>query len=216
MVNASIKLVKPAMVNASIKQYLVLCDLFVISLHSAFLSIKPVLSNYLSYVTIFHCSFGRSHKIGLTVHLTKYFSQYKLFQKKLILIYYVQSNLLQRPPLLSNNLYYVTLILIIPHSAFHINQVKVVFNDHLSCVTLFQRSLGRSRKTGLTARLDVSFVLQAMYIKMLDQLFCANPKLKIGEKKCHMCKTEVLVGDRIIIKWTRWLHGKSINQSKLT
>ena len=83
-------------------------------------------------------------------------------------------------------------------------------------MTLFQHSLGRSRKTGLTARLDVSFVLQATYIKMLDQLFCANPKLKIGEKKCHMCKTEVLVGDSIIIKWTRWLHEKTINQSKLT
>ena len=37
------------------------------------MSIKPVLSNHLSYVTIFHCSFGRSHKTALTVitfHLT--------------------------------------------------------------------------------------------------------------------------------------------------
>ena len=31
------------------------------------MSIKPVLSNHLSYVTIFHCSFGRSHKTALTV-----------------------------------------------------------------------------------------------------------------------------------------------------
>jgi hypothetical protein len=28
---------------------------------------KPVLSNHLSYVTIFHCSLGRSHKTVLTV-----------------------------------------------------------------------------------------------------------------------------------------------------
>jgi len=32
-----------------------------------FISIKPVLSDHLSYVTIFHCSLGRSQKIGLTV-----------------------------------------------------------------------------------------------------------------------------------------------------
>jgi hypothetical protein len=32
-----------------------------------FILIKPVLSDHLSYVTIFHCSFGRSHKTGLTV-----------------------------------------------------------------------------------------------------------------------------------------------------
>jgi hypothetical protein len=31
------------------------------------LSTKPVLSDHLSYVTIFHCSLGRSHKTGLTV-----------------------------------------------------------------------------------------------------------------------------------------------------
>jgi hypothetical protein len=30
-------------------------------------SIKPVLSNHMSYVTIFHCSLGRSYKTGLTV-----------------------------------------------------------------------------------------------------------------------------------------------------
>jgi hypothetical protein len=33
-----------------------------------FLSIKPVLSDHLSYVTIFHCSLGRSHKTVLTVY----------------------------------------------------------------------------------------------------------------------------------------------------
>ena len=33
-----------------------------------FISIKSVLSNHLSYVTIFHCSIGRSHKTGLTVY----------------------------------------------------------------------------------------------------------------------------------------------------
>ena len=36
-----------------------------------FISIKPVLSDHLSYVTIFHCSSGRSHKTGLIV-LLKY------------------------------------------------------------------------------------------------------------------------------------------------
>ena len=34
-----------------------------------FISITPVLSDHLSYVTIFHCSLGRSHKTGLAVHL---------------------------------------------------------------------------------------------------------------------------------------------------
>jgi hypothetical protein len=37
--------------------------LFPFTVH--FISIKPVLSNHLSYVTIFHCSLGRSHKTGL-------------------------------------------------------------------------------------------------------------------------------------------------------
>ena len=32
-----------------------------------FISIKPILSDHLFYVTIFHCSLGRSHKTGLTV-----------------------------------------------------------------------------------------------------------------------------------------------------
>jgi len=32
-----------------------------------FISIKLVLSDHLSYVTIFYCSLGRSHKTGLTV-----------------------------------------------------------------------------------------------------------------------------------------------------
>ena len=32
-----------------------------------FISIKPVLSDHLSYVTIFHCSIARSHETGLTV-----------------------------------------------------------------------------------------------------------------------------------------------------
>jgi hypothetical protein len=31
-----------------------------------FISIKPVLSNHLSYVTIYHSSLGRSHNTGLT------------------------------------------------------------------------------------------------------------------------------------------------------
>jgi hypothetical protein len=32
-----------------------------------FISFKPVLSDNLSYVTIFDCSLGKSHKTGLTV-----------------------------------------------------------------------------------------------------------------------------------------------------
>jgi hypothetical protein len=32
-----------------------------------FISNKPVLSDHLSYLTLFHCSLGRSHKTGLTV-----------------------------------------------------------------------------------------------------------------------------------------------------
>jgi hypothetical protein len=32
-----------------------------------FISIKPVFSNHLSYVTLFQCSHGRLHKTGLTV-----------------------------------------------------------------------------------------------------------------------------------------------------
>ena len=35
-----------------------------------FISIKPVLSDYLSYVTLFQCSHGRSYKTGLTVFET--------------------------------------------------------------------------------------------------------------------------------------------------
>ena len=38
---------------------------FPVAVH--FISIKPVLSDHLSYVTIFHCSRGRSYKTGLTV-----------------------------------------------------------------------------------------------------------------------------------------------------
>ena len=42
-----------------------------ISLHSAFhfISFKPVLSNQLPYVTIFHFSLGSSHKTGLTKYI---------------------------------------------------------------------------------------------------------------------------------------------------
>ena len=32
---------------------------------------KPVLNDLLSYVTIFHCSLGKSHKTGLTVYKKK-------------------------------------------------------------------------------------------------------------------------------------------------
>jgi hypothetical protein len=39
--------------------------LFPFTVH--FISIKPVLSDHLSYATIFHCSLRRSHKKGLAV-----------------------------------------------------------------------------------------------------------------------------------------------------
>ena len=39
--------------------------LFPFTVH--FISINPVLSNHLSYVTIFYCSLGRSHQTDLTV-----------------------------------------------------------------------------------------------------------------------------------------------------
>jgi hypothetical protein len=41
-----------------------------------FISIKPGLSDQLSYVTIFHCSPGRSHKTGLTVPVKHIQSSY--------------------------------------------------------------------------------------------------------------------------------------------
>jgi len=41
-----------------------------------FISIKPELNNHLSYVTIFHCSPGRSHKTGLTVPVKHIQSSY--------------------------------------------------------------------------------------------------------------------------------------------
>ena len=40
-----------------------------------FILIKPVLSVHLSYVTLFQCSLGRSHKTGLTVYEKKNISQ---------------------------------------------------------------------------------------------------------------------------------------------
>ena len=42
--------------------------LFLFPFQVHFISIKPVLSDNLSYVTIFHCSLEWSHKTGLTVH----------------------------------------------------------------------------------------------------------------------------------------------------
>ena len=44
------------------------------------ISIKPVLSDHLSYVAIVHYSIGRSHKIGLTV-LYLIFAKMKLSVK---------------------------------------------------------------------------------------------------------------------------------------
>jgi len=38
-----------------------------------FILSKPVLSDHLPYVTIFHCFLGKSHKTGLIVCLTEFF-----------------------------------------------------------------------------------------------------------------------------------------------
>ena len=48
----------------------------------------------------------------------------------------------------SDHLIYVNLILF--PFAVHIILIKPVWNNHLSCVTVFQCSLGKSHKTGLT------------------------------------------------------------------
>ena len=53
------------------KQYVTLIFIF-FTVH--FISIKHVLSDHLPYVTIFHCSFGRSHKTDLNVYLIVIFS----------------------------------------------------------------------------------------------------------------------------------------------
>jgi hypothetical protein len=37
-----------------------------------FILIKPVSSDHLSYVTLFQCSFGRSHMTGLTVQYNRF------------------------------------------------------------------------------------------------------------------------------------------------
>jgi hypothetical protein len=55
--------------------------LFPFTLH--FISIKPVIN--LSYVTIFYCSLGRSHKTGLTVYMVLIFS-------KIIVMFYFNHN----------------------------------------------------------------------------------------------------------------------------
>jgi hypothetical protein len=54
--------------------YYVTLILFPLTVH--FISIKPVLSDHLSYVAIFHCSIGRSHKTGLTVEEQMYLVQH--------------------------------------------------------------------------------------------------------------------------------------------
>ena len=53
-------------------------------------------------------------------------------------------DIIKWPPLLSNNLHHVTLILI------SIQCISPVLSDHLSYVTLFQCPLERSHQTGLT------------------------------------------------------------------
>ena len=48
------------------KQWLIMLPWFLFSFTMHFILIKPVLSDHLPYLTIFHCSLGRSHKAGLT------------------------------------------------------------------------------------------------------------------------------------------------------
>ena len=50
-----------------------------ISLHSAFYFNKPVFSNHLSYVTLFQCYIGRSHKTGFTKYLFKCYGFSSIF-----------------------------------------------------------------------------------------------------------------------------------------
>jgi hypothetical protein len=47
------------------KQWLIMLPWFLFSFTMHFILIKPVLSDHLPYLTIFHCSLGRSHKAGL-------------------------------------------------------------------------------------------------------------------------------------------------------
>ena len=61
--------VKPALEPSLLSNNFYYVTLIFISLHNAFISIKPVLSDHLYYVTIFDCSLGRSHKTVLTVFL---------------------------------------------------------------------------------------------------------------------------------------------------
>ena len=63
----NIATVKPVSVT-TIKQQLVLCDLhFKFPFTVLFILIKPIFSDQLCNVTLFQCSFGRSHKTDLTV-----------------------------------------------------------------------------------------------------------------------------------------------------
>jgi hypothetical protein len=108
-----------------------------------FIIIKPVFSDHLFYVTLFQCFPGRSHKTGLTCtkwppvlcdHISMF--PWKVTQDRL-------------------DLYLVTTCLMWPYFNVplesHTRQAWPVFSDHLSYVTLFQCSPGRSNKTGLTA-----------------------------------------------------------------
>ena len=54
-------IVKPLLSN-----YLYYVTLFQFPFIVHFILIKPVFSDHLSYVTLFQCSLGRSHKTGLT------------------------------------------------------------------------------------------------------------------------------------------------------
>jgi hypothetical protein len=65
-------IVKPTLVTTSIKQLLVSSELNCNFLHTVCIWIKPVFSDNLSYLTIFHCSLGRSHQTCLTIYIAVY------------------------------------------------------------------------------------------------------------------------------------------------
>ena len=68
-----------------------------------FISIKPVLSDHLSYVTIFHCSLERSYKTGLSVYHLLYFIFLETIEKRDISVLFPVLTELGGWPLLGNS-----------------------------------------------------------------------------------------------------------------
>ena len=105
-------------------QFFVLCFLFCLS---SFCVLLPILSVSLDFPFLIDLSlFSDVYSENVQITDMKLFSYIKGCGKYL----YFQSNLLERPPLLRNNLFYVTLIFISLHSAFLIS-IKPVLSNHL-------------------------------------------------------------------------------------